>query len=99
MRNDGTRIIINGRVAENAYYYLRGGLLHCKYTVDDCVELSSEEESKLKVALTSGYAMKQDILAKEYNLQTKFVHKPVYDGILKVDEKANAKRAKYGYKN
>lgn len=95
MQNDGTRTIINGRVAENPYYYLRGGLLHCKYTVDDCVELSKEEDAKLKVALTSGYAMKQDILAKEYNLQTKFVGKTVYDGVLKVDERAEAKREYY----
>lgn len=95
MQNDGTRTIINGHVAENPYYYLRSGLLHCKYTVDDCVELSNEESIKLKVALSSGYAMKQDILAKEFNLQTKFVGKTVYDGVIKVDERANAKREKY----
>lgn len=94
MKNDGTRTIINGRVAEHPYYYYRGGLLHCKYTVDDCVELTKEESARLKVAMTSSVD-KQEVLAKEYNLQTKFVGKTVYDGIIKVDEMAEAKRKSY----
>lgn len=94
MKNDGNRTIINGRVAENPYYYLRSGLLHCKYTVDDCVELTKEESARLKVAITSS-VNKQEVLAKEYNLQTKFVGKTVYDGVTKVDEMAEAKRKHY----
>lgn len=94
------RTVIDSRVALKPYYYLRNGLLHARYTVDDCVELSNSEVARLKEELSKDIPHKQDILAKEYNLQTVMLRKPVYDGILKLEEKINNyKERKNGYQD
>lgn len=76
------RCIINGDIAIKPYYYLRNGLLHVRHTVDRAVALSKEEELKIKAELDSDPANKQQILGREWNLQTVMNEKPILmDGI------------------
>lgn len=88
------RTYINGETAIKPYYYLRNGVLHTRYTVDRCVELSPSEVAKLKVDLTASPYDKQNILSKAWNFFTVTVGKPIImDGIAELE-----KRIK-GYKN
>ena len=45
------RCIVNGDTAIKPYYYMRNGLLHVRFTVDRCVELSKAEENQIKAEL------------------------------------------------
>lgn len=86
-KNEQERVVINGRVAIKPYYYYRDGLLHCRYTIDDCVIVTEAEANRLKSELDKDCVHKQAILAKAWNLQTAFVEKTIYDGVIAIDEK------------
>ena len=90
------RSIINGDVAIKPYYYMRNGLLHTRYTVDRCIELSKDEEYRIKEEITSTPQNKQSILAKYWNLLTVMVKKTIiFDGIKKGDERITELSRKY----
>lgn len=92
------RTHINGETAIKPYYYLRNGLLHVRYTVDRCVELSSTEVAKLKVDLTASPADKQNVLAKAWNFFTVTVGKSIImDGITELEKRI--KGYENGHKN
>ena len=57
----GLRTYINGDIAIKPYYYFRNGLLHVRYTVDRCIELSPDEISRLKTDLTCNPSRKQEV--------------------------------------
>lgn len=79
------RTHVNGETAIKPYYYFRNGLLHIRYNVDRCVELSKAEQIKLKMELTTSYD-KQDVLAKTWNFLTDCVGKPIImDGIAEIE--------------
>ena len=81
------RTYVNGETAIKPYYYFRNSLLHIRYNVDRCVELSSAEQTKLKLELTTSYD-KQDVLAKTWNFMTECVGKPIImDGIAEIEKR------------
>jgi len=74
-------------IAMKPYYYYRNGLLHIRYNVDRCVELSEAEKSGLLVTLASTYD-KQTALAKAWNFFTTCVKKPIIrDGIAEIERR------------
>ena len=81
------RCIINGDIAVKPYYYLRNGLLHVRHTVDRAVNLSKDEETRVKEELTEAPSQKQQILGREWNLQTVMNEKPVIMDGIKAGEK------------
>ena len=82
------RTYVNGETAMKPYYYFRNGLLHIRYNVDRCIELTPSESAKLKVELTSSSNDKQEVLAKAWNFFTTCVEKPVIqDGIAEVEKR------------
>lgn len=92
------RTYINGETAIKPYYYYRNGLLHVRYSVDRCVELSESEKAKLKMELTANSTDKQNILAKYWNFFTTCVGKEVIlDGVAEM-EKRIKEFAGYGRK-
>ena len=96
------RCIINGDTAIKPYYYMRSGLLHVRYTVDRCVELSKEEENRIKSELDGKPEQKQEILGRNWNLLTVMVERSIIsDGIKVGDEKIKELSRKYnnGFKN
>lgn len=97
------RCIVNGDTAIKPYYYMRNGLLHVRFTVDRCVELSKTEENQIKTELDGKPEQKQNILGKHWNLLTVMVQKPIItDGIKAGEEKMmelSRKYENYGYKN
>lgn len=69
-------------------FFLKGKRLFVRYTVDRAVELSTAEESKLKVDMSMNPADKQSVLAKVWNLMTACVGKSIImDGVAVVDKK------------
>lgn len=89
------RTHINGETAIKPYYYLRNGLLHVRYIVDRCVELSGSEVSMVKDALTKNPADKQNILSKAWNFATVCLQKTIImDGIAELEKQI--KRFKNG---
>ena len=91
------RCIINGDIAVKPYYYLRNGLLHVRYTVDRAVNLSKDEETRVKEELTEAPAQKQQILGREWNLQTVMNEKPIImDGIKAAEERMNELSSRFG---
>jgi hypothetical protein len=82
------RTHINGETAIKPYYYVRNGLLHVRYMVDRCIELSRAEEERVHSDITRSPALKQDILAKEWDFQSELVGKAViHDGIEEMDKR------------
>lgn len=82
------RTYVNGETAIKPYYYYRNGLLHIRYSVDRCVELSDTEKTKLKMELTTNSTDKQEILAKYWNFFTTCVGKEVIaDGIAELEKR------------
>lgn len=80
------RTYVCGETAIKPYGYLRNGLLHVRYTVDRCIELSPSEVAKLKVDMACGD--KQEALLKAWNLFEITVGKPVImDGIAEMDKR------------
>ena len=93
------RTYINGDIAIKPYYYFRNGLLHVRYTVDRCVELSPDEISRLKTDLTCNPSHKQEVLSKAWNFFTNMVEKPIImDGIAEVEKRLKRNKTD-GYKN
>lgn len=69
-------------------FFLKGKRLFVKYTVDRAVELSTAEESKLKVDMSMNPAYKQSVLAKAWNFMTACVGKAIImDGVAVADKK------------
>ena len=99
------RCIINGDIAIKPYYYLRNGLLHVRHTVDRAVDLSKDEVMRIKEELDKNPVYKQQILGKEWNLQTVMNEKPVImDGIKAGESRMDELSSKFGgrkngYKN
>lgn len=87
---------ICGETAIKPYYYMRNGLLHVRYTVDRCVELTPSEVAKLKVDITANPEKKQDILEEMWNFLTLSVErKIIQDGIAELERRIK----EYGLKN
>lgn len=57
----------------DTYYYMRSGILHKKYTVDEALQLSPTEEERIKQELAQGKERKQDIFANTWDLYTKTI--------------------------
>ena len=95
------RCIINGDIAVKPYYYLRNRLLHVRHTVDRAVDLSKDEEMRIKEELNKDPAQKQQILGREWNLQTVMNEKPVImDGIKAAEERMSILSSRFrGRKN
>lgn len=69
-------------------FFLKGKRLFVRYTVDRAVELSTAEESKLKVDMSMNPADKQGVLAKAWNFMTACVGKAIImDGVAVADKK------------
>ena len=78
-------------------FFLKGKRLFVRYTVDRAVELSTAEESKLKVDMSMNPAQKQQILGREWNLQTVMNEKPIImDGIKAAEERMNVLSSRFG---
>ena len=78
-------------------FFLKGKRLFVRYTVDRAVELSTAEESKLKVDMSMNPAQKQQILGREWNLQTVMNEKPVImDGIKAAEERMCELSSRFG---
>ena len=94
------KIEINGETAIKPYYYLRNGLLHARYTVDRCIELSLSEIERIKAKVTENPSSKQEIFLNEWNFQTECVGKPViFDGIAEIDRRIEGSKNEDGFKN
>ena len=79
---------ICGETAIKPYYYMRNGLLHVRYTVDRCVELTPAEVTKLKVDITANPENKQKILEEMWNFLTVSVErKIIHDGIAEMERR------------
>ena len=75
-------------IAVKPYYYFRNGMIHIRYNVDRCIELSPSESARLKVELTSSGRDKQEVLAEVWNLYTTRVGKSVIrDGIAEIEKR------------
>ena len=78
-------------------FFLKGKRLFVRYTVDRAVELSTAEESKLKVDMSMNPAQKQQILGREWNLQTVMNEKPIImDGIKAAEERMCELSSRFG---
>ena len=82
------RTHICGETAIKPYYYMRNGLLHVRYTVDRCVELTPSEVTKLKVDITANPEKKQTILEEMWNLFFFFFERNIiHDGIAEMERR------------
>lgn len=82
------RTHICGETAIKPYYYMRNGLLHVRYTVDRCVELTPSEVAKLKVDITANPEKKQTILEEMWNFLTLSVERKIInDGIAEMERR------------
>lgn len=91
------RSIINGDTAIKPYYYMRNGLLHVRYNVDRCVELSKDEENRIKSELEGKPEQKQEILGRNWNLLTVMAERSIIsDGISTGDEKIKELSRNFG---
>lgn len=92
------RTHICGETAIKPYYYMRNGLLHVRYTVDRCVELTPSEVAKLKVDITANPDKKQTILEEMWNFLTLSVERKIInDGIAELEKRI--KEYENGLKN
>lgn len=84
-----TKVTVEGgeEIAMKPYYYYRNGLLHIRYNVDRCVELSDTESNGLKVTLASTYD-KQTALAKAWRFFVGNVGKKIIrDGVAEIEKR------------
>lgn len=94
------KLVINGETVIKPYYYLRNGLLHVRYTVDRCIELSGSELERIKAKVTENPSSKQEILLNEWNFQIECVGKTViFDGIAEIDKRIKGSKDENGFKN
>lgn len=92
------RTYINGETAIKPYWYLRNGLIHVRYNVDRCIELTRDETIRVKEELYKNPANKQAVLEKFWSFYSDCVEKPIiYDGIAEVEKRI--KKAKDGQQN
>ena len=92
------RTHICGETAIKPYYYMRNALLHVRYTVDRCVELTPSEVAKLKVDITANPEKKQQILEEMWSFLTLSVErKIIHDGIAELEKRI--KEYENGLKN
>ena len=68
-------------------FFLKGKRLFVRYAVDRAVDLSKDEVMRIKEELDENPAYKQQILGKEWNLQTVMNEKPVIMDGIKAGEK------------
>lgn len=93
-----TRRVVNGFPVIEPYFYYRNGLLHVRYTVDKCVELSPTEQKTVKEEMSKEPYNKQAILEANWKFFTEQVGKPVIeDGIAEAEKRM--KELSSGYKN
>lgn len=86
-RLNDKRVYVNGETAIKPYWYVRNGLLHIRYTVDRCIELSGWENERIKSEITDS-TDKQKILEKHWKTLTDYVGKPIImDGIAEIDRR------------
>ena len=91
------RCIVNGEFSIKPQYYLRNGLLHVRYTVDRAVDLSKDEVMRIKGELDKNPAYKQQILGREWNLQTVMNERTVImDGIKAGEDRMDELSGKFG---
>lgn len=78
-------------------FFLKGKRLFVRYTVDRAVNLSKDEEARIKEELDKAPAEKQQILGREWNLQTVMNEKPVImDGIEAGEDRMDELSSKFG---
>lgn len=78
-------------------FFLKGKRLFVRYTVDRAVNLSKDEEMRIKEELTEAPAQKQQILGREWNLQTVMNEKPIImDGIKAAEERMCELSSRFG---
>lgn len=92
MRKGGAepRVVVNGETAIKPYWYLRNGLLHVRYVVDRCLELTESEESLLKAEMAAAFDKrgKQKALEKAWRLCAGPLGRPVVmDGVSEIDRR------------
>lgn len=81
------RTHVNGETAIKPYWYIRNGLLHIRYTVDRCIELSEWETERIKSEIADS-TDKQKVLEKHWKTLTDYVGKPIImDGIAEIDRR------------
>lgn len=91
------RCVINGDIAIKPYYYLRNGLLHVRHMVDRAVDLSKDEDMRVKEELNKAPSQKQQILSREWNLQTVMNERPIItDGIKAGEDRMAELSIKFG---
>ena len=92
--------VVDGETAIKPYYYMRNGLLHIRFNVDRAIELSKEEEAKIKKELAESPSCKQKVFAENWNLLSNFVRKPVIQNGLKAGvDRMKELSEKYEHKN
>ena len=77
-------------------FFLKGKRLFVRHTVDRAVNLSKDEEMRIKEELTEAPAQKQQILGREWNLQTVMNEKPIMDGIKAAEERIKILSGRFG---
>ena len=78
-------------------FFLKGKRLFVRYTVDRAVDLSKDEEMRIKEELNKDPVQKQQILGREWNLQTVMNEKPVImDGIKAAEGRMDELSGKFG---
>ena len=92
MRKGGAepRVVVNGETAIKPYWYLRNGLLHVRYVVDRCLELTESEEGLLKMEMAAAFDKrgKQKALEKAWRLCAGPLGRPVVmDGVSEIDRR------------
>lgn len=78
------------------YYYMRNGLLHRKYPVDEAVELSENEVLVVKNEFAKAPFNKQEILERQWELQVNLNGKKILDGVEEVNRRIEEARKYYG---
>lgn len=86
--NKYSNLTVNGETAIKPYYYLRNGLLHVRYTVDRCVELTEDETKRLIAKIRDKPWDKQGVLSEAWSFYADCVGKPIIrDGITEVEKR------------
>lgn len=52
------------------YWYVRSGILHHKYTVDEAIKLSADEDRRLREEMFANPSDKQGVAEKHWSLYT-----------------------------
>lgn len=86
MENNYKNEVRNGRAIIKPYYYIRNGVIHNRYTLDDCMELSKKEANELYEAITNDPLRKQEILEQAYKKFLEAGEKEVLDSVLRMND-------------